>query len=73
MPNYDFPHLTFLITLINPLKKIKNATQSCLTDHGVAKQERSCHSFVCMAMSGRELASISMLHTQNFGNSSPFS
>ena len=24
----------FLITLINSLKKIKNATQSCLTDHG---------------------------------------
>ena len=62
----------FLITLINPLKKIKNATQSCLTDHGqVAEQERSCHSFVCMAMSGRELASISMSHTHNCGNSSP--
>ena len=63
----------FIINLINPVKKIKIATQSCLTDHGqVAEQERSCHSFVCIAMSGRELASISMSHTHNCGNSSPF-
>ena len=63
----------FLITLINTLKKIKNATQINLTDHGQgAEQERSCHSCVCIAMSGRELASIYMSHTHNCGNLSPF-
>ena len=34
--------------------------------------ERSCHSCVCISVSGRELASISMLHTHNYGNSFPF-
>ena len=34
--------------------------------------ERSCHSCVCIPTSGGELASISMLHTHNCGNSSPF-
>ena len=34
------------------------------------KRKRSCHSCVCITMSGRQLASIAMLHTHNCGNSS---
>ena len=34
MPNDDLPHVIFLITLINPLKKIKNATQIAVSHTG---------------------------------------